>query len=123
MWHSYVYYILGIRPVLKGLDIRIRNGWPTLKLEFRRKPTVPMTVWGSRPCNRGVERPAKCPRLGWVGPLKDGAIDITAQYFQKHSEYIQKHWMELSGKRIFIRVRPEVDGGVDLYEEVSAVVP
>jgi hypothetical protein len=58
-----------------------------------------------------------------VGPLKDGAIDITAQYFQKHGEYIHKHWTELSGKRIFIRVRPEVDGGVDLYEEVSAVVP
>src|ERR1035441_3066429 len=94
------------QPVLKGLHISNRGGWPTLTLQFRRKPTARMTVWGSRPCNRGVERPAKCPRLGWLRVPKDGVIDITAQYFQKH-------WTQLAGKRIFIRVRPEVDGGVD----------
>ena len=111
------------KPVLKGLDLCNRGGWLTLKLEFHRKPTAPMTVWGARPCNRGVERPARCPRLGWLPALKDGASDITAQYFQKHGEYIKKHWAQLAGKRIFIRVRQEVDGGADLYEEVSALVP
>ena len=111
------------QPVLKGLHISNQGGWPILTLQFRRKPTARMTVWGSRPCNRWVERPAKCPRLGWLREPKDGATEITAQYFQTHGEYIQKHWTQLAGKRIFIRVRPEVDGGVDSYEEVSALVP
>jgi hypothetical protein len=34
-----------------------------------------------------------------------------------------QRWAEMVGKRIFIRVRQEVDGGVDLYEEVWALVP
>ena len=39
MWHSYVYYILGIRPVLKGLlvDPKIPSDWKGFKLtrQFR----------------------------------------------------------------------------------------
>ena len=111
------------RPILKRLDIRNRGGWITLNLELRQKPTVPTTVWGARPCNRGVEKPARCPRLGWLPAPEDGAWDITELYFQKHGEYIKKHRVRLAGKRIFIRIRREVDGGVDLYEEVKALVP
>ena len=111
------------RPILTGLVIRNRGGWITLNLELRQEPTTPTTVWGARPCNRGVERPAKCPRLGWLPASKEGAIDITELYFQKHGEYIRKHGMRLAGKRIFIRIRREVDGGAVLFEEVNAVVP
>jgi hypothetical protein len=111
------------RPILKRLVIRNRGGWITLHLELRQRPTAPMTVWGARPCNRGLERPAKCPRLGWLPAPKDGATDITELYFQKHGEYIRKHRVQLAGKRIFIRIRREVDGGADSYEEVSALVP
>ena len=111
------------RPIIKWLEIRNRGGWTALILHLHRKPTTPMTVWGARPCNRGRERPAKCPRLGWLPGPRDLANDITDLYFQKHGEYIKKHRVELAGKRIFIRVRQEVDGGADLYEEVCAVVP
>jgi hypothetical protein len=111
------------RPILKRLEIRNRGGWITLNLELHQTPTVPTTVWGARPCNRGVEKPVRCPRLGWLPASEDGTIEITELYFQKHGEYIKKHRVRLSGKRIFIRIRREVDGGVDLYEEVSALVP
>ena len=109
--------------ILKGLTIRNRGDWFTLHLELRRTPTVPMTVWGARPCNRGVERPAKCPRLGWLPAPQGGIIEITELYFRKHGKYVMQRWAEMVGKRIFIRVRQEVDGGVDLYEEVCALVP
>ena len=108
--------------ILKGLTIRNRGDWFTLHLELRRTPTVPMTVWGARPCNRGVERPAKCPRLGWLPAPQGGIIEITELYFRKHGKYVMQRWAEMVGKRIFIRVRQEVDGGVDLYEEVWALV-
>ena len=111
-------------PVLKRLVIRNRGGGRlTLELELRRVPTAPMTIWGARPCNHGVTRPDKCPRLSWLPPAKQGVIDITVPYFQKHGAYIQEHGVWLEGKRIFIRIRPEVDEGANLYEEVQAVVP
>ena len=111
-------------PVLKRLIIRNRGGGRlTFELEFRRAPTAPMTVWGARPCSRGVTKPDKCPRLGWLPALEDGVCDITALYFTKHGPYIQEHDVELTGKRIFIRIRQETDDGANLYEEVSAVVP
>jgi len=44
-------------------------------------------------------------------------------YFQKHGKYVMQHWTQMAGKRIFIRLRREVDGGVDSYEEVWALVP
>ena len=69
---------------LKGLAIRnLGGGRLVLKLEFHREPTAPMTVWGARPCNRGVTKPDKCPRLGWVPAPEDGVINITALYFRK----------------------------------------
>jgi hypothetical protein len=49
--------------------------------------------------------------------------DITLQYYERHSEYLKAHGVQLVGKRIFIRTRREVDDGVALYEEVMAVVP
>ena len=111
-------------PVLKRLVIRNRGGGRlTLELEFRRVPTAPMTVWGARPCSRGVTKPDKCPRLGWLPAPEDGVCDITALYFTKHGPYIQEHGVELTGKRIFIRIRREMDDGANLYEEVKAVVP
>ena len=110
--------------VLKGLGIRNRgSGRLALKLEVCRAPTAPTTVWGARPCNRGVARPDKCPRLGWLPAPVAGASDITGLYFQKHGEYIKEHRVQLAGKRIFIRIRQEVDDGPNLYEEVKALVP
>jgi hypothetical protein len=111
------------RRVVKRLHIRNRGGLITLSLELYRTPTAPTTVWGARPCNRGVEKPSKCPRLGWLPAPEDEASDITELYFQKHGEHIKKHRMQLAGKRIFIRIRREVDDGDDLYEEVNALVP
>jgi hypothetical protein len=111
-------------PVLKRLVIRNRGGGRlTFELEFRRVPTAPMTVWGARPCSRGVTKPDKCPRLGWLPAPEDGVSDITALYFTKHGPYIQEHGVELTRKRIFIRLRREMDDGANLYEEVKAVVP
>jgi hypothetical protein len=52
------------RLLLKRLAISNRGGRITLQLEFSRAPGVRVTVWGSRPCNRGVSRSPKCPRLG-----------------------------------------------------------
>ena len=104
------------KPVLKRLVIRNRGDRITLKLELRRVPTVPTTVWGSRPCNRGLARPDKCPRLGWLLVSADVVIDITALYFNKQG-------MELVGKRVFIRTRQEMDDGANLFEEVQAVIP
>jgi hypothetical protein len=112
------------RRVLKRLRLGNRGGRITMDLEFGRVPTGPFTVWGSRPCNRGAARPDKCPRLGWLPPPKNGVSKIADLYFMKHGEYLEQHGVRLEGKRIFIRIRQEVDGGsANLYEEVSAVVP
>jgi hypothetical protein len=106
------------------LHIRNRGGGRlVLTLELRRVPTAPMTVWGARPCSRGVTKPDKCPRLGWITASEDKVTDITAVYFMKHGAYIKQHGVELAGKRIFIRIRQETDDGANLYEEVNAVVP
>jgi len=111
------------KPVLKRLVIRNRGDRITLMLEFLRVPSVPTTVWGSRPCNRGLARPDKCPRLGWLIVSPEVMIDITVIYFKKHGGYIQQQGMELVGKRVFIRTRQEMDDGANLFEEVQAVIP
>jgi hypothetical protein len=49
--------------------------------------------------------------------------DITWIYFRKHWEYIEKNGVELVGKRIFIRLRVELEGWGYLSEAASAVVP
>jgi hypothetical protein len=111
------------KPVLKRLAIRNRGGRITLKLELRRVPSVPTTVWGSRPCNRGLARPDKCSRLGWLMVSPDAPTDITELYFKKHGGYIKQQGVELVGKRVFIRTRQEMDDGASLFEEVQAVIP
>jgi len=110
-------------PILDRLVIQNRAGRLTLKLELRRPPSAPTTVWGALPCNRGLERPDKCPRLGWLSVPEDGVCDISRQYYQKHGEYLKAHSVHLTGKRIFIRTRRESDDGPALYEEVKALVP
>ena len=111
------------RPLLKGLDIRNRDGRITLELELTRAPDTPRTVWASRPCNRGVKKPDKCPWLGWLPVSRGRWREITALYFKKHGEYIKDQGLELVGKRIFVRLRQETDDGANLYEQVRAVVP
>jgi hypothetical protein len=110
-------------PILNRLVIQNQGGRLTLKLELRRPPSTPTTVWGALPCNRGLERPDKCPRLGWLLAPEDGVCDISRQYYQKHGEYLKTHSVHIIGKRIFIRTRQESDDGPALYEEVKAVVP
>ncbi len=109
--------------ILKGLSIHNRGGRITLNLEVSLAPGLRVTVWGSRPCNRGVSRTPKCPRLGELPAPKSGWCDITALYFRKHAEYMRAHGVQLVGKQIFIRTRVELDGGADLFEQASAVVP
>ena len=109
--------------VLKGLEIRNHAGQLTLKLHFHRVPTTPRTVWGAFPCNRGLERPDKCPRLGWLPALKDLVIEITVLYYQRYAQRIWNSKEPLAGKRIFIRLRQETDDQTKFYEEVAAIIP
>jgi hypothetical protein len=111
------------RPLLKTLDIRNRNGQITLELQLRRAPDFPCTVWASLPCNLGLKKPRRCPRLGWLPALQGRWCRITHLYFNKHGQYLQDHGLPLVGKRIFVRLRAETDDGPDLHEEIKAVVP
>jgi hypothetical protein len=111
------------KPVLKRLLIRNRNRRITLMLELCQSPTEPMTVWGSRPCNRGLAQPDKCPRLGWLPPRARLKCDISELYFSKHREYLIRSQAQIEGKRIFVRLRRELDEGVGHYEQAHAVVP
>jgi hypothetical protein len=110
-------------PILKGLAIRNRNGMITLHVELRRLPAAPRTVWGSLPSNLGLKQPHACPRLGWLPHSRSRRIEITGLYFAKHGEHIRRHGLQLVGKRIFIRLRQELDEGASLYEQAKAVVP
>ncbi len=114
---------LDAKPILKKLHLRNRDGKISLELELSRVPKARRTVWASLPCNLGLKKPRECPRLGWLPLLQSRWTDITGLYFAKHGEYIRQHGLPLEGKRIFIRVRQEVDDGVQLYEQVKAVVP
>lgn len=111
------------KPVLKRLSIQNRAGRITFALELHRTPTEPMTLWGSRPCNRGSARPDKCPRLGWLPARANRQFDITDLYFKKHRDYLIRNQVQIVGKRIFIRLRHEIDEGANLYEQVNAFVP
>jgi hypothetical protein len=111
------------RPLLKGLDIRNRGGRITLELELHRAPDGPRTVWASLPCNLGQKKPGSCPRLGWLPVGRGRWRDITGLYFKKHGKHIKAHRLQLVGKRIFVRLRLEVDTGAQLYEQARAVVP
>ena len=111
------------KPVLKRLRIRNRGRRITLVLELHRAPTEPMTIRGSRPCNRGSARPDKCPRLGWLPARANRQHDITDLYFKKRRDYLIRNRVRMVGKRFFIRLRHERDEGANLYEQVNAVVP
>ena len=109
--------------VLKELVIHNYAGRITLELHFHRVPTTPRTVWGAFPCNRGLEKPDKCPRLGWLPELRSLVCVITDLYYQKYAKRIWNSTAPLAGKRIFIRLRQETDDQTKLYEEVAAIVP
>jgi hypothetical protein len=111
------------KPLLKRLCIHNRGGRITLKLQLHRAPTEPVTIWGSRPCNRGSAKPDRCPRLGWLRAGASLQHDITQLYFKKHREHLLRNQVPIVGKRIFIRLRRETDEGAMLYEQVQAVVP
>lgn len=109
--------------VLKALEIQNHAGRITLKVHLHRLPTTPRTVWGAFPCNRGLERPDKCPRLGWLPAPKSLVCEITALYYEKYAQRIWNSKQPLAGKRIFIRLRQETDDQTKLYEEIAAIVP
>ena len=109
--------------ILKRFTIGNRSGRITLVLVVSRVPGVRITVWGSRPCNRGISRIPDCPRLGELPEPTGGVSDFTWHYFRKHWEYIEKNDVELVGKRIFIQLRVELEGWGKLCERASAVVP
>ncbi len=113
----------GPRPLLKRLIITNRRGRITLKLELSRVPVGVITVWASRPCSQGRRGCQKCPRLGPLPPPRRGLHDITQLYFEKHGEYVIQHGMQMIGKRIYVRIRPELDATPGLYQEARAMVP
>jgi hypothetical protein len=105
------------------LVITNRGSRVRIFLEVPRLPTVPISVWGSRPCKQGISSCDKCPRLGPLPAPKGGRSEITGLYFAKHGGYIDQHHVPLAGKRIFIRTRLELDGWTSLFKPTSAVVP
>jgi hypothetical protein len=109
--------------LLKQLLITNRSGRITLKLEVSHAPGVRVTVWASRPVNRGVSRRPKCPRLGDLPAPAGGLSDITRLYFAKHGPYIMEHRLPMVGKRIFVLTRVELDDGPGSREATDAVVP
>ena len=109
--------------ILKRFVISNRGDRITLVLVVSPVPGVRITVWGSRPCNRGILVGIRCPRLGELPAPQGGVSDITWHYFRKHWAYIEKNGVELVGKRIFIQLRVEVGGWGTLREVASAVVP
>ncbi len=109
--------------ILKQLLITNQRGRITLKLELASVPTARFTVWASRPCHCGLSVCDKCPRLGPLPPPQDGVSDISALYFQKHGAYIGACGVQLAGKRIFVRIREEMDDRPRVYEPACAVVP
>ena len=109
--------------ILKRFIISNRGDRITLVLVVFPVPGVRITVWGSRPCNRGISVGIRCPRLGELPAPQGGVSDFTWHYFRKHWEYIEKNGVELVGKRIFIQLRVELEGWGKLCERASAVVP
>jgi len=111
------------RPILRRLVILNRGGNIALALELHRVPSERTSVWASRPCNRGAANPRNCPRLGWLPARRSRLVDITRLYFEKHGPYLRQQKVRMEAKRIFVRLRLEVDEGASLYEQVNAVVP
>ena len=113
----------GPRLVLLELIITNRRDRISLKLRLAGVPTGRYTVWGARPCNRGLAGAPKCPRLGPLPASVNQLYNITSLYFLKHGPYIDEHRLPLPGKRIYIRLRQEFDNGPGIYQQVRAIVP
>ena len=113
----------GGKAILKGFVIKNWHGQVTLNLAVSPRPGVRVTVWASRPCNQGVSFNAKSPRLCELPQPAGGMSEITAPYFAKHGEYIERHGIDLVGKRIFVRTREELGAGRAQFEGRNAVVP
>ena len=109
--------------ILKRFIISNRADRITLLVTVSQVPGVRITIWASRPCNRGVSRRPECPRLGDLPEPTGGVSNFTWLYFRKHWAYIEKQGVELVGKRIFIQLRVELEGWVKLFEVAQAVVP
>jgi hypothetical protein len=101
-------------PVIR-LIITNDRGRIALKLQLAEPPTAPIMVFGARPCNRGVSKCFKCPRLGPLPSPHGGFSNITRLYARKHG-------MPQVGERVFIRTRQQIDGWQDMFVEMSAVV-
>jgi hypothetical protein len=50
-------------------------------------------------------------------------IDISDLYRRKHSPYLKANALQLTGKRIIIRLREELDDGSKAVQEVRALIP
>ena len=98
------------------LIITNRGGRISLKLEVAELPVEAIMVFAAAPCNQGVSRCFKCPRLGLLPAPVGGFSDITRLY-------VQRYGLPPVGKRVFIRTRQQSDGRPDRYLETSAVVP
>jgi hypothetical protein len=111
------------RLVLQALIITNRNNRISLKVRLSGVPAGRYTVWGSRPCNLGLSNAPKCPRLGPLPEPVNNISTLTSLYFLKHGPYIEKHKLQLAGKRIYIRLREERSQGPGIYQQARAIVP
>jgi len=107
--------VFGLNPVGQ-LVITNRGGRITLKLEVSKQPAADIIVFGSRPCNRGVAKCFKGPRLGTLPAPAGGLSDITELY-------VKKHGVPPVGKRLFIWTKQQINGWQEFPRETNAVVP
>jgi hypothetical protein len=108
---------------LKAFLITNRRGRLTLKLCVSPALGPHFTRWASRPLNQGRSVYLQCPRLGPLPPSNAEWIDFTALYFHKHGPYVKANARPLTGKRIVIHLREELDDGSKTVEEIRALVP
>lgn len=113
----------GPGPHLKALVIINHRRRLTLKLRASPAPGGQFTVWGSRPLNQGISVCPWCPLLGPLPPAVGEWIDISDLYRRKHGRYLKANTLQLTGKRIIIRLREELDDGSKTVQEVRALIP
>jgi hypothetical protein len=108
---------------LRAFVITNRRGRLTLKLRVSPAPDAHFTLWASRPLNQGRSVYLQCPLLGPLPPSDGEWIDFTKLYFHKHGPYIKANAIPLTGKRIIVHLREELDDGSRTVEELRALVP
>jgi len=108
---------------LKALVITNHRHRLTLKLRASPAPGGQFTVWGSRPLNQGISVCHWCPLLGPLPPADGEWIDISDLYRRKHGPYLKANALQLTGKRVIIRLREELDDGSKTVQEVRALIP